>query len=188
MRLSKYADKLLEGLKDVNFDERVKKDEVNFIGKSNGADVDFRVGDDVMTVYTTRVDTIFGVTFCVIAPEHKMLRKWLDEGRIKNADEVESYIKESVAKTEIERTDATKEKSGVELKGIRAINPFTNTEIPVFTSDYVLVDYAYGTIMAVPAHDSRDWDFAKKFGLEIIPVLAGGEPDKVWEGDGPQIN
>ena len=188
LRLSQYADKLLDGLKDVNFEERIKKDEINLIGKSHGADVDFRVGDDVMTIYTTRVDTIFGVTFCVIAPEHKLLKKWLDEGKIENADEVRAYIKESAAKTEIERTDATKEKTGVELKGIRALNPYTNTEIPVFTSDYVLVDYAYGTIMAVPAHDSRDWDFAKKFGLEIIPVLAGGEPDKVWEGDGEHIN
>ncbi len=188
LALSKYADKLLDGLKDVDFEDRIKKDEINLIGKSHGADVDFKVGDDIMTIYTTRVDTIFGVTFCVIAPEHKLLRKWLDTGRITNKDEVEKYIKESAAKTEIERTDVTKEKTGVELKGIKAINPFTNTEIPVFTSDYVLVDYAYGTIMAVPAHDSRDWDFAKKFGLKIIPVLAGGEPDKVWEGDGEHIN
>ena len=188
LALSKYADKLLDGLKDLDFDERVKKDEINLIGKSNGADVDFRVGDDVMTIYTTRVDTIFGVTFCVIAPEHKLLRKWLDAGKIENKDEVEKYIRESSAKSEIERTDASREKSGVELKGIKAVNPFTNTEIPVFTSDYVLVDYAYGTIMAVPAHDERDWDFAKKFGLEIIPVLAGGEPDKVWTGDGEHIN
>ena len=188
LRLSQYADKLLDGLKDVDFDERIKKDEINLIGKSHGADVDFSVGNDVMTIYTTRVDTIFGVTFCVIAPEHKLLKKWLDEGKIENADEVRAYIKESAAKTEIERTDATKEKTGVELKGIRALNPYTNTEIPVFASDYVLVDYAYGTIMAVPAHDSRDWDFAKKFGLKIIPVLAGGEPDKVWEGDGEHIN
>lgn len=188
LALSKYADKLLDGLKNLDFDERVKKDEINLIGKSKGADVDFRVGDDIMTVYTTRVDTIFGVTFCVIAPEHKLLRKWLDTGCITNKDEVEKYIKESVAKTEIERTDANREKSGVELKGIKAVNPFTGAEIPIFTSDYVLVDYAYGTIMAVPAHDSRDWDFAKKFGLEIIPVLSGGEPDKVWEGDGTHIN
>ncbi len=188
LALSKYADKLLDGLKELDFDERVKKDEINLIGKSNGADVDFRVGDDVMTIYTTRVDTIFGVTFCVIAPEHKLLRKWLDAGKIENKDEVEQYIRESSAKSEIERTDASREKSGVELKGIKAINPFTNTEIPVFTSDYVLVDYAYGTIMAVPAHDERDWDFAKKFGLKIIPVLAGGEADKVWTGDGEHIN
>ena len=173
---------------NLDFDERVKKDEINLIGKSNGADVDFRVGDDVMTIYTTRVDTIFGVTFCVIAPEHKLLRKWLDDGRITNKSEVEKYIKESAAKSEIERTDATKEKSGVELRGIRAINPYTGKEIPIFTSDYVLVDYAYGTIMAVPAHDERDWDFAKKFNLPIIPVLAGGEPDAVYEGDGKHIN
>lgn len=188
LRLSKYADKLLDGLKDLDFDERIKKDEINLIGKSHGADVDFRVGDDIMTVYTTRVDTIFGVTFCVIAPEHKLLQKWLDTGRIKNADAVRAYIKQSAAKTEIERTDATKEKTGIKLDGVMAINPFNGREIPIFTSDYVLVDYAYGTIMAVPAHDSRDWDFAKKFGLEIIPVLAGGEPGAVWEGDGPHIN
>ena len=188
LALSKYAQKLLDGLGDVNFDERIKKDEVNLIGRSTGADIDFRVGDDVMTVYTTRPDTIFGVTFCVIAPEHKLLRKWLDDGRIENADSVRAYIKAAAAKTEIERTDVTREKTGVQLQGITAINPFTGREIPVFTSDYVLVDYAYGTIMAVPAHDSRDWDFAKKFGLEIIPVLAGGEPDKVWEGDGTHIN
>lgn len=188
LALSKYAQKLLDGLGDVNFDERIKKDEVNLIGRSTGADIDFRVGDDVMTVYTTRPDTIFGVTFCVIAPEHKLLRKWLDDGRIENADAVRAYIRAAAAKTEIERTDVTREKTGVQLQGVTAINPFTGREIPVFTSDYVLVDYAYGTIMAVPAHDSRDWDFAKKFGLEIIPVLAGGEPDKVWEGDGTHIN
>ena len=189
LALSKYAEKLLDGLKDLDFDDRIKKDEINLIGKSNGADVDFRVGDDVMTIYTTRVDTIFGVTFCVIAPEHKLLRKWLDEGRISNKDEVEKYIKESAAKTEIERTDATKEKTGVELKGIKAINPFTNSEIPVFTSDYVLADYAYGTIMAVPAHDGRDWAFAKKFNLPVIPVLAGGDVEKeAWEQDGEHIN
>lgn len=188
LALSKYAQKLLDGLNDVNFDERIKKDEINLIGRSTGADIDFRVGDDVMTVYTTRPDTIFGVTFCVIAPEHKLLRKWLDDGRIENADSVRAYIRAAAAKTEIERTDVTREKTGVQLQGITAINPFTGREIPVFTSDYVLVDYAYGTIMAVPAHDSRDWDFAKKFGLDIIPVLAGGEPDKVWEGDGTHIN
>lgn len=188
LALSKYAQKLLDGLNDVDFDERIKKDEINLIGRSTGADIDFRVGDDVMTVYTTRPDTIFGVTFCVIAPEHKLLRKWLDDGRVENADDVRAYIRAAAAKTEIERTDATREKTGIQLRGITAINPFNGREIPVFTSDYVLVDYAYGTIMAVPAHDSRDWDFAKKFGLDIIPVLAGGVADKVWEGDGPHIN
>lgn len=188
LRLGDYAEKLLAGLNDVDFDERIKKDEINMIGKSTGTEVDFKVADDIMTVYTTRVDTIFGVTFCVLAPEHKLVRKWLDEGRITNKDEVEAYIKEAAAKSEIERTDATKEKTGVELKGIKAINPYNNVETPVFISDYVLADYGFGAIMAVPAHDSRDWDFAKKFGLEIIPVLAGGEPDKVWEGDGEHIN
>lgn len=188
LALSKYAQKLLDGLETVDFDERVKKDEINLIGRSAGADIDFRVGDDIMTVYTTRPDTIFGVTFCVIAPEHKLLRKWLDAGRISNKDEVEVYIKSSAAKTEIERTDATKEKTGVRLQGIMAVNPYNGKEIPVFTSDYVLADYAYGTIMAVPAHDGRDGAFAMKFGLEMIPVLAGGQPGQIWEGDGAHIN
>ncbi|MBS7386903.1 MAG: leucine--tRNA ligase [Alphaproteobacteria bacterium] len=188
LAITKYADKLLDGLNMVDYPDRVKRDQINWIGRSTGADVDFRVGDDVMTVYTTRVDTIFGVTFCAIAPEHKLLAKWLDEGKITNADEVRAYIKESATKSEFDRTDATKDKTGVKLEGIMAVNPFTGAEIPVFVADYVLVNYAHGTIMAVPAHDGRDWDFAKKFGLEIIPVLAGGEPDKVWEGDGVHIN
>ena len=188
LAITKYADKLLDGLNMVDYPDKVKRDQINWIGRSTGADVDFRVGDDVMTVYTTRVDTIFGVTFCAIAPEHKLLAKWLDEGKITNADAVRSYIKESATKSEFDRTDATKDKTGVKLEGIMAVNPFTGAEIPVFVADYVLVNYAHGTIMAVPAHDGRDWDFAKKFGLEIIPVLAGGEPDKVWEGDGAHIN
>lgn len=188
LAITKYADKLLDGLNMVDYPDKVKRDQINWIGRSTGADVDFRVGDDVMTVYTTRVDTIFGVTFCAIAPEHKLLAKWLDEGRITNADAVRAYIKESATKSEFDRTDATKDKTGVKLEGIMAVNPFTGAEIPVFVADYVLVNYAHGTIMAVPAHDGRDWDFAKKFGLEIIPVLAGGEPDKVWEGDGVHIN
>ena len=188
LAITKYADKLLDGLNMVDYPDKVKRDQINWIGRSTGADVDFRVGDDVMTVYTTRVDTIFGVTFCAIAPEHKLLAKWLDEGRITNADAVRAYIKESATKSEFDRTDATKDKTGVKLEGIMAVNPFTGAEIPVFVADYVLVNYAHGTIMAVPAHDGRDWDFAKKFGLKIIPVLAGGEPDKVWEGDGAHIN
>ncbi len=188
LAITKYADKLLDGLNIVDYPDKVKRDQINWIGRSTGADVDFRVGDDVMTVYTTRVDTIFGVTFCAIAPEHKLLAKWLDEGKITNADAVRAYIKESATKSEFDRTDATKDKTGVKLEGIMAVNPFTGAEIPVFVADYVLVNYAHGTIMAVPAHDGRDWDFAKKFGLEIIPVLAGGEPNKVWEGDGAHIN
>ena len=188
LAITKYADKLLDGLNIVDYPEKVKRDQINWIGRSTGADVDFRVDDDIMTVYTTRVDTIFGVTFCAIAPEHKLLAKWLDSGRITNADAVRAYIKESAAKSEFDRTDATKDKTGVRLEGIMATNPFTGKKIPVFVADYVLVNYAHGTIMAVPAHDSRDWDFAQKFGLEIIPVLAGGTPDAVWEGDGEHIN
>lgn len=188
LAITKYAERLLDDLKLVDYPERVKRDQINWIGKSTGADVDFMVGDDKMTVYTTRPDTIFGVTFCAIAPEHKLLAKWLDEGKITNADEVRAYIKESSAKSEFDRTDVTKEKTGVKLGGIMAKNPYTGDEIPVFVADYVLVNYAHGTIMAVPAHDERDWDFAKKFGIKIIPVIAGGEPGKVWEGDGEHIN
>ena len=188
LAITKYAQRLLDDLALVDYPERVKRDQVNWIGKSTGADVDFMVGDDVMTVYTTRVDTIFGATFCAIAPEHKLVAKWLADGRIKNADAVRAYIKQSAEKSEFDRTDATKEKTGVRLDGIMARNPFTGDEIPVFVADYVLVNYAHGTIMAVPAHDERDWDFAKKFGLKIIPVIDGGESDKVWTGDGAHIN
>ena len=188
LAITKYAQRLLDDLALVDYPERVKRDQVNWIGKSTGADVDFMVGDDVMTVYTTRVDTIFGATFCAIAPEHKLVAKWLADGRIKNADAVRAYIKQSAEKSEFDRTDATKEKTGVRLDGIMARNPFTGDEIPVFVADYVLVNYAHGTIMAVPAHDERDWDFAKKFGLKIIPVIDGGESDKVWIGDGAHIN
>ena len=188
LAITKYADRLIDDLKLVDYPERVKTEQINWIGRSHGADVDFRVGDDVMTVYTTRVDTIFGVTFCVIAPEHALVKKWLDAGKITNVDAVNEYIAAARAKSEFERTDVTKEKTGVELCGVKAVNPFNGREIPVFISDYVLADYGFGAIMAVPAHDGRDWDFAKKFGLDIIPVLAGGEPDQVWEGDGAHIN
>lgn len=189
LAITKYADKLLDGLNIVDYPEKVKRDQINWIGRSTGADVDFRVGDDIMTVYTTRVDTIFGVTFCAIAPEHKLLAKWLDEGKITNADAVRAYIKESAAKSEFDRTDATKDKTGVRLEGIMAKNPFTGVEIPVFVADYVLVNYAHGTIMAVPAHDGRDYAFAKKFDLPIIQVLAGGDISQAaWEEDGEHIN
>lgn len=188
LAMTKYADRLIDDLALVDYPEAVKTMQINWIGRSYGADVDFKVGDDIMTVYTTRVDTIFGVTFCVIAPEHKLVKKWIDEGRVKNVDAVCEYIAAAKAKSEIERTDVTKDKTGVRLDGVMAVNPFNNKEIPVFISDYVLADYGFGAIMAVPAHDERDWDFAKKFGLEIIPVLSGGEPDKVWTGDGEHIN
>ena len=188
LAITKYADRLIDDLTLVDYPERVKTEQINWIGRSHGADVDFKVGDDVMTVYTTRVDTIFGVTFCVIAPEHALVKKWLGEGKINNVDAVNNYIASAKAKSEFERTDVTKEKTGVQLQGVMATNPFNGKEIPIFISDYVLADYGFGAIMAVPAHDGRDWDFAKKFGLEIIPVLSGGEPDKVWEGDGAHIN
>ncbi len=188
LAITKYADRLIDDLALVDYPERVKTEQINWIGRSYGADVDFKVGDDVMTVYTTRPDTIFGVTFCVIAPEHALVKKWIADGKITNVADVQNYIAAAKAKSEFERTDVTKEKTGVELQGIKATNPFNGKEIPVFISDYVLADYGFGAIMAVPAHDGRDWDFAKKFGLEIIPVLAGGEADKVWEGDGVHIN
>ena len=189
LAITKYADRLIDDLALVDYPEQVKTQQINWIGRSYGAEVDFMVGSDVMTVYTTRVDTIFGVTFCVIAPEHKLVAKWLGEGKIENADAVRGYIAKAKAKSEFERTDVTKEKTGVELKGIKAVNPFNNTKTPVFISDYVLADYGFGAIMAVPAHDGRDWAFAKKFGLPIIPVLAGGDVEKeAWEMDGEHIN
>lgn len=189
LAITKYADRLLEDLSLVDYPDKVKRDQINWIGKSTGADVDFAVGADTMTVYTTRPDTIFGVTFCAIAPEHKLLAKWLDEGRVNNTDAVRAYIRESAAKSEFDRTDATKEKTGIKLEGITARNPYTGHEIPIFVADYVLVNYAHGTIMAVPAHDERDYDFAKKFDLPIIPVLAGGDvSQQAWTEDGEHIN
>ena len=188
LAITKYADRLIDDLALVDYPERVKTEQINWIGRSHGADVNFMVGDDVMTVYTTRIDTIFGVTFCVLAPEHALVKKWLTDGKITNVNAVNEYIAAARAKTEIERTDVTREKTGVRLDGVMAINPFNGREIPIFISDYVLADYGFGAIMAVPAHDGRDWDFAKKFGLDIIPVLSGGEEGKVWEGDGAHIN
>ena len=194
LAMTKYADRLLSDLSMVDYPERVKTEQVNWIGKSIGADVDFRVGSDVMTVYTTRIDTIYGATFCVIAPEHKLVEKWLSGGDIKNSDEVRKYISVAKAKSEIDRTDATREKTGVKLDGVTAINPFTGKEIPLFVADYVLAGYGHGAIMAVPAHDRRDWDFAKKFNLDIIQVLANGlanSNDKLeepFEEDGIHIN
>lgn len=189
LAITKYADRLLEDLKLVDYPDKVKRDQANWIGRSTGADVDFRVGDDIMTVYTTRPDTIFGVTFCAIAPEHKLLARWLETGRIKNVDEVRAYIKQAAAKSEIDRTDVTKDKTGVRLDGIMATNPFTGVDVPVFVADYVLAGYAHGTIMAVPAHDARDYDFAKKFALPIIQVLDNGDISQhATEGDGIHIN
>lgn len=188
LAITKYADRLIDDLALVDYPERVKVQQINWIGRSTGADVNFTVGDDILTVYTTRIDTIFGATFCVMAPEHKLVQKWIEDGRIKNVDAVREYIAAAKAKSEFERTDASRDKTGVQLDGVMARNPFTGAEIPVYIADYVLADYGYGAIMAVPAHDARDWAFAKKFGLDIIPVLAGGEEGAVFEGDGSHIN
>lgn len=188
--MSKYADRLIDDLKDVDYQEEIKTAQINWIGRSFGADVDFRVtGGEIMKVYTTRVDTIFGVTFAVLAPEHALVEKWLNEGYIENADEVRAYIKLSKSKSEMDRTNNTREKTGVKLEGVSALNQFTGEAIPLFISDYVLADYGYGAVMGVPAHDQRDYDFAKKFNLPIIQVLAGGDiSEKAWEEDGEHIN
>lgn len=189
LAMSKYADRLIDDLSLVDYPEHIKKQQINWIGRSHGAEVDFIIGTDKMTVYTTRVDTIFGATFCGIAPEHKLVHKWLESGEIKNADEVRAYIAAAKAKDEFERTDASREKTGVELQGIHARNPYNGKDIPIFAADYVLADYGFGAIMAVPAHDQRDWDFAKKFGLNIIPVLDNGDISQhAQEGDGLHIN
>ena len=189
MAITKFADRLVDDLELVDYPERVKTAQINWVGRSYGAEVDFAVGADKMTVYTTRVDTIFGATFCVIAPEHKLVQKWISEGKVENIDEVQKYIAAAKEKDMFERTDANKEKTGIELKGVRARNPYNGQEIPIFAADYVLADYGFGAIMAVPAHDQRDWDFAKKFGLEIIPVLDNGDiSDQAQTGDGPHIN
>ena len=189
LRMSNYADKLLDGLKDTEFLEKVKTAQINWIGKSVGASINFKLKDteDFIEVFTTRADTLYGATFMVISPEHPYLEKYAD--KIKNIEEVKKYQEEAKNKSEIERTDATKEKTGVKLKGISAINPINNKEIPIYVSDYVLVNYGTGAIMAVPAHDTRDYEFAKKFNIEIIPVIEGGDIDKeAYVGDGVHIN
>jgi len=189
MAITKFADRLVDDLELVDYPERVKTAQINWVGRSYGAEVDFAVGADKMTVYTTRVDTIFGATFCVIAPEHKLVQKWMESGKVINTKEVQTYITAAKEKDEFERTDAGKEKTGVELKGIRALNPYNGQEIPIFVADYVLANYGFGAIMAVPAHDQRDHDFAKKFGLKIIPVLDNGDISEYAQiGDGPHIN
>lgn len=189
MAITKFADRLIDDLELVDYPERVKTAQINWVGRSYGAEVDFMVGTDKMTIYTTRIDTIFGATFCVIAPEHQLVQKWLTAGKITNADEVLAYIASAKEKNEFERTDTSKEKTGIELKGICARNPYNGQEIPIFVADYVLANYGFGAIMAVPAHDQRDWDFAKKFGLKIIPVLDNGDISKQAQtGDGLHIN
>ena len=189
LRITKYADKLLEGLKDVDYPENVKQQQIHWIGRSEGAFVNFSVKgtDDSLRVYTTRCDTLFGVTFMVVAPEHSLLDKHKDQ--IRNWDELEHYRKECAKKTEFERTQLVKDKTGVRLDGLTAIDPVNGREIPIFAADYVMMGYGTGAIMAVPAHDQRDWDFAHKFGCEIIPVIEGGDIEKeAYTGDGKMIN
>ena len=175
LKITEYADKLLEGLEDVDYIERVKVSQKNWIGKSQGAEVDFALAglDDKLTVYTTRPDTLFGATYMVVSPEHPMIEKYQD--KIHNLDAIREYQEQAAKKSDFERSELAKDKTGVVIDGICAINPVNGKEIPIWVSDYVLMSYGTGAIMAVPAHDTRDWEFAKKFNLPIIEVVAGGE-------------
>ena len=189
LRITEYADKLLEGLDKVDYLPNVRLQQENWIGKSTGAFVNFTVKDtqETLRIYTTRPDTLFGVTFMVMAPEHPMLDKYKD--MISNFNEVEAYRTECAKKTEFERTQLVKEKTGVKLAGFVGINPVNNKEIPIFISDYVMMGYGTGAIMAVPAHDQRDYDFAKKFGVDIIEVIKGGDMSvEAYAGDGEMVN
>lgn len=188
-RTTKYAEQLLTDLDELDWPEKLKTMQRNWIGKSEGAEIDFQIEslDTEITVFTTRPDTLFGVTYMVLAPEHELVKKIADS--IKNKREVEEYIEQSVRKTEIERKDDTQEKTGVQLSGVFAINPANNERIPVFIADYVLKDYGTGAIMAVPAHDERDYAFAQKFNLEIKEVVSGGDVSvQAFSGEGELIN
>ena len=177
LKITEYAEKLINGLTDLDFIERVKTQQINWIGKSTGAEIDFTTtADETLRVYTTRCDTLFGATYMVIAPEHSFVEA--NKALIENYEDVLEYKAQAARKSDFERTELVKEKTGVELKGIKAINPATGKEIPIFISDYVLAGYGTGAIMAVPAHDERDWEFAKKFGLPIVEVVAGGNVDE----------
>ena len=174
LAITKYAQRLIDDLDDVDFIERVKVQQKNWIGRSTGAEVEFKTTEgDTLTVYTTRPDTLFGATYMVITPEHPAVEKWAD--KLANIDAVRAYREEAARKSDFERTELNKDKTGVKLDGVAAINPVNGREIPIFVSDYVLMGYGTGAIMAVPAHDDRDWAFAKKFGCEIIEVVSGGE-------------
>ncbi len=189
LRITEYADKLLAGLDEVNYLPNIKLQQQNWIGKSTGAFVDFKVKEngETLRVYTTRPDTLYGVTFMVIAPEHPMIEKYRDS--IRNIDTLDAYKAECAKKSEFERTQLVKDKTGVKIEGLTGINPITEKEVPIYISDYVMMGYGTGAIMAVPAHDSRDYDFAKKFGIDIIPVIKGGDIEKeAYTGDGEMIN
>ena len=176
LKITEYAQRLIDDLDDLDFIERVKIQQKNWIGRSTGAEVTFKAttGDEIV-VYTTRPDTLFGATYMVLSPEHALVKSWLESGKLNNAADVTAYQKEAASKSDLERTELNKEKTGVKLDGVRGVNPVTGKEIPIFISDYVLSTYGTGAIMAVPAHDDRDWEFAKKFGCEIIEVVSGGE-------------
>ena len=189
LRITEYADKLLEGLNEVDYPANVKQQQENWIGKSRGAFVDFPIDgiDEKLTVYTTRPDTLFGVTFMVIAPEHPLIDKYKE--RISNMDAIENYRTECQKKTEFERTQLVKDKTGVKIEGLIGIDPVNGKKIPIFIADYVMMGYGTGAIMAVPAHDQRDYDFAKKFGIDIIEVIKGGDIEKeAYTGDGEMVN
>ena len=177
LKITAYAQRLLDDLDELDFIDRVKVQQRNWSGRSTGAEVDFTATTgDKMTVYTTRPDTLFGATYMVLSPEHPLIEKWAD--KIENLDEVRAYQAEAARKSDFERTEVNKDKTGVCIKGVRAVNPVNDTEIPIFISDYVLVSYGTGAIMAVPAHDTRDWEFAKKFDLPVIEVVQGGDVEK----------
>ena len=190
LRITEYADKLLEGLDTVDYLPNIRRQQVNWIGKSTGAFVNFPVkgtDDETLRIYTTRPDTLFGVTFMVMAPEHPMIDKYAD--RIGNMDAIEAYRKECAKKTEFERTQLVKDKTGVKIEGLTGINPVNGKEVPIFVADYVMMGYGTGAIMAVPAHDQRDYDFAKEFGIDIIEVIKGGDISKeAYTGDGEMVN
>ena len=174
LKITAYADRLIDDLDKVNYLERIETQQKNWIGRSHGAEVDFgTTAGDKLTVYTTRCDTLFGATYMVVSPEHDIVKKWMESGIITNTAEVKAYQEEAARKSDFERTELNKEKTGVKLQGVMGVNPVNSKEIPIFISDYVLATYGTGAIMAVPAHDTRDWEFAKKFGLPIIEVVKG---------------
>lgn len=189
LKITEYADKLLNGLDTVEYPENIQQQQVNWIGKSTGAFVDFHLEgiDEKLEIYTTRCDTLFGVTFMVMAPEHPLIDKYAD--RIQNMDAIRSYRAECAKKTEFERTQLVKDKTGLKIEGLEAVNPVNGKKIPIFLADYVMMGYGTGAIMAVPAHDQRDYDFAKKFGVDIVQVIEGGDIEKeAYTGDGMMIN
>ncbi|WP_365904666.1 leucine--tRNA ligase [uncultured Ruminococcus sp.] len=189
LRITEYADKLLQGLEEVDYLPNVKLQQQNWIGKSTGAFVDFKIKeqDEKLRIYTTRPDTLYGVTFMVIAPEHPIIQKYRDS--IANIADLDAYKAECAKKSEFERTQLVKDKTGVKIDGLTGINPITGKEIPIYISDYVMMGYGTGAIMAVPAHDTRDYDFAKKFGIDIIEVIKGGDISKeAYTGDGEMVN